>query len=103
MKKPKKKNPQRQLRESDIKRIKNELVEEAIRCSYVVMLNVLRDNEGYGPKRLKRVYDGIDDLTDSISKGYVSFYDLEKVLYEEAGIVISIGGKGRYVGKNEQI
>lgn len=91
-KKIKKKNPQRQLRESDIKRMKKETVELAMRYAYLVMLNVLRDSFGFGPKRLKKVFDGIADITDSIDRGYINFHDLEKVLYDEAGIVVAFGG-----------
>lgn len=84
----KKKNPVRQLRESDIKRIKKQTTDDAIRYALIIFLNVMRDYEGYGNKRLKRVYDEINDLSDSITRGYCSMYDLEKVLKEEANITI---------------
>ena len=84
----KKKNPVRQLRESDLKRMKREITDDAIRYALIIFLNVMRDSEGYGIKRLKRVYDEINDLSDSVAKGYCSIYDLEKVLKEEANITI---------------
>lgn len=101
--KPKKENKTIQIRESELKSLKKELVDKAMQYSYTVMLNVMRDYFGFGKKRLHRVWDGIQDLGDSISKGYVSFYDLEKVLKEEAGIVMSINGKGRYVDSEGNI
>ncbi len=52
----------------------------------------MRDCEGYGRKRLRRVYDAVEDLADSISRGYCSLYDLEKVLKDEANIIVA-GGK----------
>ena len=48
----------------------------------------MRDKEGYGIKRLQRIYDEVQDLADSISKGYVNLFDLEKALREEANINI---------------
>ena len=51
----------------------------------------MRDYEGYGKKRLRRVYSEINDLSDSVARGYCSIYDLEKVLYEEARIAMKGG------------
>lgn len=84
-----KRNPSRQLRESDIRKIKKQTTDDAIKYALVIFFSVMRDNEGYGVKRLKRVYDGINYLSDSISKGYVKIDDLERVLWEEANIKIS--------------
>ena len=86
----KKKNPVRQLRESDIKRIKKEAADDAIRYATVIFLSVMRDNEGYGVKRLKRVYEAIEYLADSISRGDVKLADLEQVLKDEADRHISL-------------
>ena len=80
-----------QLRESEIKRIKREELRKGIDYAIIIFLNVMRDSEGYGKKRLRRVHDAINDLSDSIAKGYCSLYDLEKVLKDEADIVISGG------------
>ena len=82
----KKKNPVRQLRESDIRRIKKEVADDAIRYATVIFLSVMRDNEGYGVKRLKRIYEGAEYLADSISRGYVKLSDLEQALKDEADI-----------------
>ncbi len=86
----KKRNPARQLRESDIRRIKKEAADDAIRYATVIFLSVIRDNEGYGVKRLKRVYEGIEYLADSVSRGYVKLADLEKVLKDDVNINIAI-------------
>ena len=82
----KKKNPTVQLRQSDIKKMKREASDKALKYGLVIFLTVMRDKEGYGIKRLKRLYDRIQNLSDSISKGYVNLFDLEKVLREEANI-----------------
>lgn len=84
----KKKNPIIQLRESDIKRIKRETSDQAVKSSFTIFFTVMRDKKGWGIKRLQGLYDDIQDLADSISKGYVSLFDLEKVLREEANINI---------------
>ena len=86
-----KKNKVLQIRESGLRKIKSEAANEAINYSYVIFLNVMRDCEGYGKKRLCRLYKRINDLADSISKGYCSLYDLEKVLFNEAGIAMKGG------------
>ena len=86
-----KKNPVRPLRESDIKRIKREATQDGVNFSNIIFLSVMRDKEGYGVKRLTRLYDRIQYLVDSFNKGYVDIYDLKKALEEEAGIVISFG------------
>lgn len=86
----KKKNPARQLRESDIRRIKKEAADDAIRYATVLFLSAMRDTEGYGVKRLKRVYEAIEYLADSVSRGYVKLADLERVLKDEADIHIEL-------------
>ena len=86
----KKKNPARQLRESDIRRIKKEATDNAIRYALALFLSVMRDTEGYGVKRLKRVYAAIEYLADSVSRGYVKISDLEQALKDEADIHITI-------------
>jgi hypothetical protein len=86
-----KKNKVLQIRESQLRNIKKEATQEAINYSFVIFLNAMRDYEGYGKKRLCRLYARINDLSDSVARGYCSIYDLEKVLYEEAGIVMKGG------------
>lgn len=49
--------------------------------------SALRDKEGFGYTRLRRVWDEVNYLADSVSKGYVSIADLEKEL-EDYGITL---------------
>jgi hypothetical protein len=84
----KKKNPHIMLRESDVKKMKRDASDKALKYGLVLFLTVMRDKEGYGIKRLKRVYDNMQELADSINKGYVNLFDLEKTLQEEANINI---------------
>lgn len=76
------------LRESDVKKMKRDASDKALKYGLVLFLTVMRDKEGYGIKRLKRIYDNMQELADSINKGYVNLFDLEKTLQEEANINI---------------
>ena len=51
-------------------------------------LYVMREKEGFGDKRLKRVYDEMNDVVDSINKGYINLNDLEQVLSLEYDLTI---------------
>ena len=74
----------RQATAADVAKAKS----DAITTVWAIFFSVMRDKEGYGLKRLKRLWDEVNDLSDSITKGYVSIADLTKTLEEEAGIVI---------------
>lgn len=84
----KKKNPCVQLKASDVKKMKRDASDKALKYGLVLFLTVMRDKEGYGIKRLQRIYDNMQELADSINKGYVNLFDLEKTLQEEANINI---------------
>lgn len=78
-------NPQkRPATAADVKRAKD----EAIRIVWAIFFTVMRDKEGYGNRRLKRLWDEVNALADSVSKGYVSIKDLTRALKEEADIEI---------------
>lgn len=47
------------------------------------MMFVLHDKEGFGEKRLKRVYQEWGELWDSIRGKYLDCQDLRKTLQEE--------------------
>ena len=57
----------------------------AITATWAIFYTVMRDKEGYGYKRLRRVWDEVNYLSDSIAKGYVNIKDLIGEL-EEGGI-----------------
>ena len=54
----------------------------------VIFLYVMREKEGYGDKRIKRVYDEMNDVVDSINKGYINLNDLEQVLSLEYDLTL---------------
>lgn len=82
----KKKNPVIHLKQSGVKRIKEEATNEGLKGALILFFTVMRDKEGYGIKRLKRLFNEITDLADSLKQGYVKMEDLEQVLFEEANI-----------------
>lgn len=71
---------------ADVQRAKRGAQDEAIKMTWSIFFTVMRDKEGYGVKRLQRLWGEVNELSDSIAKGYVNVTDLRKALMEEAGI-----------------
>ena len=87
----KKKNPIVHLRQSDVRKMKDEATNQGLKGGLIIFFSVMRDKEGYGPrKRLPRLYKHMTDLADSIKKGYVKLEDLEQTLKDEANIVFDM-------------
>lgn len=89
MPKNKKVNPRKRLAtQADVNRAKREAQEYAVVCAWAIFFTVMRDKEGYGIKRLVRLWERVNELSDSITQGYVSVEDLRKTLEDETGIVL---------------
>ena len=87
----KKTNPRnRPASQADIIKAKKQAQTQAINITWAIFFTVMRDKEGYGKKRLRRVWNEVNELSDSISKGYVNVKDLMRVLDEEAGILLEV-------------
>ena len=85
----KKTNPRNiPVSQADIIKAKKEAQSTAINYAWAIFFTVMRDKEGYGKKRLRRVWDAVNELSDSIAQGYVNVKDLMRVLEKEAGIVL---------------
>lgn len=85
----KKVNPNRRpATAADVEKAKRQAQSFAIDTAWAIFFTAMRDKEGWGVKRLRRLWDEVNELADSISKGYVSVEDLKKALEEEAGIVL---------------
>lgn len=85
----KKTNPRnRPASQADIIKAKKQAQTQAINITWAIFFTVMRDKEGYGKKRLRRVWNAVNELSDSIAKGYVNVKDLMRVLDEEAGILL---------------
>ena len=88
----KKVNPHRRpASAADVEKAKKNAQSQAINIAWAIFFTVMRDKEGWGEKRLRRLWDEVNDLSDSISGGYVSIKDLMQTLEEEAGIVLKEG------------
>lgn len=73
---------------ADVRRETEKAKDRAIQYAMAVFLLTMYDKEGWGRKRLRRVWDNVNDLSDSIANGYVSIFDLTKALEDEAGIIL---------------
>lgn len=81
--KKKRVNPRRKpATQADVEKAKRQAQDIAITSAWAIFFSVLRDKEGYGYKRLRRVWDGVNYLSDSIDKGYVKLDDLVNELAE---------------------
>jgi hypothetical protein len=69
--------------QADVNKAKKDATNEAIRITLALVLTCLRDKEGWGKVRIKRLWDEIESLSDSIRMRYVSLDDLLKVLEED--------------------
>lgn len=85
----KKTNPRhRPASQADIIKAKKQAQTQAMNITWAIFFTVMRDKEGYGKKRLRRVWNAVNELSDSIAKGYVNVKDLMRALDEEAGILL---------------
>lgn len=85
----KKINPRhRPVSQADVIKAEKEAQSKAINYAWAIFFTVMRDKEGYGKERLRRVWDAVNELSDSIAQGYVNVNDLIKTLDAEAGIVL---------------
>lgn len=82
-------NPnKRPVTEADLRKAKREATSEAVNYAWAIMFSVLRDKFGYGPVRLQRMWNEVNNLSESITKGYVKVKDLMQTLDQEAGIML---------------
>lgn len=85
----KKVNPRRKpATQADVERAKTDAQAEAINIAMAIFFTVLCDKEHADKEIMRRVWDEVNDLSDSISKGYVSVSDLRDVLKREYDIEI---------------
>ena len=85
----KKTNPRRKpATQADVKKAKEQAQEDAVRLAWSIFFTVLRDKEGYALEDMRRIWAEINDLSDSIAKGYCTVSDLRTILREEAGAEI---------------
>ncbi len=75
--KKKRVNPRRKpATQADVEKAKRQAQTHAINMVWAVFFTALRDKEGFGYTRLRRVWDEVNYISDSIAKGYVKLDDL---------------------------
>lgn len=87
-----KKNPTVSLKQSQLRKIKNEAVEKAMADVTALFLMTLRDKENYDMVGLKKVFREVNELAVLVSEGRISLSAIHKILYDEAGIKICFKG-----------
>lgn len=74
---------------ADVNKAKKAAQNEAIAAAWALFFTALRDKEGYGYARLRRVWSEVNYLADSVSQGYVSLDDLIRELEEHDITIVS--------------
>ena len=84
----KKKNPHITLKQSDVRRIKEEVTRSATEGALVLFFTVMHDKHGYGRKRLKRLFKEVEYLASMVNETphTVTIEQLKKSLVEDLGI-----------------
>lgn len=89
MAKKKRVNPKRRpVTMADVKRAKDEAHDTALRAAWSIFFTVLRDKRGFTLDDLRETWKAVEDLSDSIAKGYCTITDLRHILGEEEGIAL---------------
>lgn len=89
-KRKRKTNPRRQpVTMAEVKRAKTDAEDRALRAAWSIFFTVLRDKEGHTLDDLRRVWGEVEDLSDSIAKGYCTVSDLREILKLEEGVCLT--------------
>lgn len=85
----KKTNPRRRpATMQDVERAKRAAQEEAVTSAMAIFFTALCDKGHAGPERLRRIWRDVNELSDSIIKGYVNVSDLRNTLKQDYGIEV---------------
>ena len=92
--KKEKKNPTVTLKQSKLEKMQDEWTKQGITNSMTLMFTVLRDKEGYGHKRIRRVFNQTVELAQTVNERYVSIEELQKALLDEIDVrIVAESGK----------
>lgn len=84
--------PTYNMNTQQIRTLKEDVAQKATERAFILMLGipsmVLRDQFGFGRKRLEKFTDEVFELYDSYDKDYITLDDLIKTIYEETGVKI---------------
>lgn len=88
--KKKKTNPnKRPATWADVERAKKQATNDAIKLSWSILFYALADKKGMTVEELQEIWQRVNDISDSVAKGYASVSDFRNVLREEYGIDIT--------------
>lgn len=89
-----KKNPTITIKQSKLEKMQDEWTKQGITNSMILMFTVLHDKEGYGHKRIRRVFNKTIELAETVNEGYVKIEQLQEALLDEIDVtIIARGGK----------
>lgn len=71
---------------ADVQRAKQEAQDYALKAAWSIFFTCLKDKEGYTLDDLRRVWSEVENLSDSIAKGYCTVADLREILELEEGV-----------------
>lgn len=77
---------------ADVQRAKGAAMADACRVTLAIFFTALLDKEGMDAEQLQRIWREVEALSESVQDGYVSVFDLIRVLRDEYGIDI-VGGQ----------
>lgn len=68
----------------------DKLIDASYKVFLLLGLMSLRDEFGFGTKRMEKFMDKMSDLLDSYNKGYLNAKDLSNTIKEETGIDVPV-------------
>jgi len=74
--------------QADVKRAKVKAENLAIDKCWTITLTVLRDDFGFGKKRMRRFWEDVEKLSDEINKHEITIKDLAETIEKENHIVL---------------
>ena len=83
-------NPRRRpATQADVNRAEQRATNDALTASAAIFLTILCDKEGADAETIQRVWQEMQELSQSIIDGYVSVSDLKDTLSNEYGVDIN--------------
>lgn len=84
----KKKNPHITLKQSDVRRIKEEVTRSATENAFVLFFTVMHDKWGFGRRRITRIFKQVEYLASMVNETphTVTIEQLKKSLVEDLGV-----------------
>lgn len=75
-----------ELTPKQIKKAKDDATLQAVNITNILPLKVLRDEFGFGKKRLQQYIDALNYQIEAFNQGYVSLKDIVDMINEETGL-----------------